>query len=551
MQAFVLLMAFLAATMAQLGLWYLPNRPVELAAPWGGWPLKSVSFAPYRDGQNPVDRIYPTAAEIEADLALLAGKTRVVRLYASSEGFEAAARNAPKYGIEVTAGAWLGRIRHFNEDEIAALISQANRYPDAIRRVIVGNEVLLRRDLSKPELINYIRRVRAAVRQPVSYADVWEYWLKNPEIAAEVDFVTVHILPYWEDKPVGVDRAMAHILAVYRTVEKAFPGKPILIGEVGWPTFGRARGPAVPGLHNAAQFLSAFLHLAETEALDYNIVETFDQTWKTAFEGTVGAHWGLFDKNRRRKFDLAGPVAENPDWKVGFGVSLAMVGVLWRWWLLPWWTTAARHPRILLALPALAAAYGGLVGWAGVFLWQTGGGLAHLLGGGVEAALGVLFVILLMTDAENSLALNAPQRLSVGKATRALFWLFGALALAHTLMLIADGRYRDFPIAIFALPAIGFWFQRLALLVGGTVHELAHLAAPGLTRLPAPLNVASALGLGLGLMSSAGVLLIVETAANRQALAWSGLMWLMAVPFLLRALISRPTARDLREAPSL
>ena len=44
----------------------------------------------------------------------------------------------------------------------------------------------------RPETHNY---GPAQVTVPVTYADVWEYWLRNREVYEAVDFVTIHILP--------------------------------------------------------------------------------------------------------------------------------------------------------------------------------------------------------------------------------------------------------------------------------------------------------------------------------------------------------------------
>ena len=199
-----------------------------------------------------------------------------------------------------------------------------------IDKVIVGNEVLLRNDRTVDQLIEYIRRVKAQVKQPVTYADVWEWWLKYPQVANEVDFITIHLLPYWEDVPTSVEDAEERILEAYKTIHERFPGKPILVGEVGWPTAGRTRGPAETGLVNKARFINQFVRMAEREGFQYNIVEAFDQGWKSANEGTVGANWGLFSTDRERKFSLAGPVVENPHWVRHFALSsgLAVLAIL-------------------------------------------------------------------------------------------------------------------------------------------------------------------------------------------------------------------------------
>ena len=183
--------------------------------------------------------------------------------------------------------------------------------------MIVGNEVLLRQDLTANELRRYIRQVKQRVSQPVTYADVWEFWLRNPSLADEVDFITIHILPYWEDEPIGLDRREPdgtpsiekHIIDIYKKVQARFPGKKIVIGETGWPSDGRMRSDARPGRVEQVRYFSTFRTIAEREKFDYNVVEAFDQYWKARQEGTVGATWGLLDAQRRDKFELGKPVS--------------------------------------------------------------------------------------------------------------------------------------------------------------------------------------------------------------------------------------------------
>ncbi len=88
---------------------------------------------------------------------------------------------------------------------------------------------------------------------PVTYADVWEFWLRNRELAAAVDFITIHILPYWEDFPIPARDAARHVDAIRKQVVAAFPGKEILLGEFGWPSAGRMREGALPSPANQAR----------------------------------------------------------------------------------------------------------------------------------------------------------------------------------------------------------------------------------------------------------------------------------------------------------
>ena len=160
---------------------------------------------------------------------------------------------------------------------------------------MVGNEVLLRGEMTTSDLAAYIRSVKSQVTIPVTYADVWEFWLRNREIYDAVDFVTIHILPYWEDIPVRAKFAAAHVDDIRKRMAVAFPGKEILIGETGWPSAGRMREGALPSRTNQARVVSEILDLAKREGFRVNLIEAYDQPWKRQLEGTVGGYWGLID----------------------------------------------------------------------------------------------------------------------------------------------------------------------------------------------------------------------------------------------------------------
>ena len=112
-----------------------------------------------------------------------------------------------------------------------------------MKRAIVGNEALLSSDLTIDELATFLARARQALSVAVGTAEPWHLWIQHPELANHVDFIAVHLLPYWEG--IHVDDAVDHIVARMDTLKATFPDKPIVIGEVGWPSFGRARGKAV------------------------------------------------------------------------------------------------------------------------------------------------------------------------------------------------------------------------------------------------------------------------------------------------------------------
>ncbi|HKB52472.1 MAG TPA: hypothetical protein VKD22_00635, partial [Ramlibacter sp.] len=231
--------------------WWAIGRPVALPdAPSAR--IACVSYAPFRlQGESPLDpHAFVGPARIDADLRALSQRFDCVRTYSQGQGLGAVPAIASRYGMKVLLGIWLDRDKAANERQIRLGIAAARKYPQVVRGVIVGNEVLLRGELSAAALAAYLRQVRSAISEPVSYADVWELWLRHPELAASVDYLTIHILPYWEDHPVSPERAVQHVASVYARVQRAFPGRRVMIGETGWPSAGRPRQVASASLVN-------------------------------------------------------------------------------------------------------------------------------------------------------------------------------------------------------------------------------------------------------------------------------------------------------------
>ncbi|WP_242512283.1 glycosyltransferase family 2 protein [Pseudolysobacter antarcticus] len=320
-----LLLSLLVAGL-NFALWAVVNRPVQVPD-WTG-KIKGMAVNWFQRYQSPIKHIYADEADIESDIKLLSQYTSHLRTYTSTEA-PSVPRLAAKYGMTVLAGAWLDRRAENSELELQAMIDSARQNKN-IDRVIVGNETLLRQDLSPNELIGYLDRARAALKQPVSTAEPVGIWLRNPKLVKHVDFITVHLLPYWN----GVIRRDALGLSVlkdYNDLRARYPDKHILIGEIGWPSNGDRHEYAQPSIADEAQFLREWFYTADLYNLDYFIEEAFDQPWKEAGEGRVGAYWGMFNSDRQPKFPLTGTVVEDPQWpwKALIGSLLGLGPMFW------------------------------------------------------------------------------------------------------------------------------------------------------------------------------------------------------------------------------
>ncbi|HOP18135.1 MAG TPA: glycosyltransferase, partial [Gammaproteobacteria bacterium] len=311
-------------------LWAMVNRP-DFEPPWPA-KIEGFSFSPMRGEQSPVRREYPDIAQIDEDLALLAGDAHAVRTYTVEGTMGEVPRLALAHGLNVTLGAWISGQAKRNEEEIARLIKVYRESHKQVVRVIIGNETILREEQTVEEMIGHLEKVRESVWAPISTAEPWHIWLKHPELVKHVDFIAVHLLPYWEGIP--VDEAVDYVLDRYRALKQAYPDKRIVISEVGWPSNGRTRQGAVASRANQAKFLRRFLAAAERDKLVYYVMEAFDQPWKREIEGDVGSHWGVYDAEREPKFEFTTAVVGVPNWSslaaISIGLSVLILALMFR-----------------------------------------------------------------------------------------------------------------------------------------------------------------------------------------------------------------------------
>lgn len=443
------LFACLLGLLALGGFWYGLGQPVIL--PDAATPthkLQCASYTPFDKDQSPFDVPFKLRPErMDADLALLATRFECIRTY-SMTGLDALPDLARKHGLKLMIGAWVNSNPVDTEQEVELLIKSANANPDVVSAVIVGNEALLRKEVTGAQLARLINKVKSQVKQPVTYADVWEFWLKHPEVAPAVDFLTIHLLPYWEDDPSNIDVALRHVADVRQVFDHKFAPKDVMIGETGWPSEGRQRETAVPSRVNEAKFIRGFVAMAEQEGWRYNLIEAFDQPWKRGSEGAVGGYWGLLDADRQDKGVLAGPVSNVPHWKEWLAVGgLIFLGTL----MLGGRVRSTRSALVLPLLGAVAAcsigAWGDLARlttrFAGEWLW-----------------VGLLTGLNLLVLAHATLMLSARNGWRAGAfdfLERRAGWLVAAAGFAAAVMMLEmvfDPRYRSFASTAFVLPAL-------------------------------------------------------------------------------------------------
>ena len=260
--------------------------------------MHGICFSMYEDGQEPGDTI--TEAQVERRIKILKPYSKWIRSFSCIEGNEYIPRLAHKYGLKTMVGAWLSDDDENNEEEINALIALANE--GCVDIAAVGNEVLYRNDLSLEALLDFMKRVRAAIPEhiPVGYVDAYYEFSVHPELVEHSDVILSNCYPFWEGCP--EEYALNHMQQMYGQAMDAANGKKVIITETGWPSKGESLKAADPGEDHAMKYFINTQAWAKKANIDVFYFSSFDESWKVGPEGEVGAYWGLWDKNEKLKF---------------------------------------------------------------------------------------------------------------------------------------------------------------------------------------------------------------------------------------------------------
>jgi uncharacterized repeat protein (TIGR02543 family) len=260
--------------------------------------LSGIDFSPYEDGQDPNLGAEVPVEQLRERMARLRSYTSWVRTYGCTRGLEKAGQVAHGLQLKAAIGAWLGSDTNANETEIANLV-QAAKQGD-VDLAIVGSETLLRGDLTEDQLFRYLGRVKQELpNMSVATADGYEQWLSHPRLIAAVDLVLVNYYPFWAGT--AISNAIPTLNGWHRRLTKVAGVKPVVVSETGWPSAGDSVGNAVPSAKNAHYYFLDFVSWAEANQVPYFYFAAFDENWKIASEGSVGAHWGLWDTKGRLK----------------------------------------------------------------------------------------------------------------------------------------------------------------------------------------------------------------------------------------------------------
>ena len=401
------------AVCVHAALWALTRE--QQSAPDFNGPLASVSYSPYQGSQNPNKGDRPTAAQIRADMRLLARNTRAIRTYSSTGGVELVPEIANEFGLKVSVGIWVDfDDEKRTEREIRSAIELAKRNRNVVS-IVVGNETIYRGGPKHIQpLMQVIQRVKRETSVPVTTGEIWSVWVDHPELASSVDYIAAHILPYWEG--IAASRTVDLTIEFYNRLRQVHPGKRVVIAEFGWPSAGYNRRAANPGRFEQAVVLRDFLSRAEAMGIDYNIIEATDQPWKT-FEGSVGPYWGMWDDTRHAKFAWTGALINPDHWKmaivavlIGFLLSLPILGLAG--------ATVGQAGLLAAAAHTAGAWFSAIVAfWTGHYFVP---GAAFALGVGVLLLIPLMAIALSRIEDIAAIAFGRKQRRLIGASSATL-----------------------------------------------------------------------------------------------------------------------------------
>ena len=258
--------------------------------------LHGLAFSPYVDGQDNMFDV--TAKQIRARMSMLAPHASWIRTFSCTRGNEMSPGIAKELGLNSMVGVWIDDDLERNEIEMQNGIEIAKRGEAGI--LAIGNEVLLREEMSEDELIAYIERAKAEVDVPVGYVDAYFLFENHPRVAAACDVLLVNCYPFWEGYP--IEHAHIYMRVMYRRAQRVANGKKVIIAETGWPNVGTRDRGAEPSRINAMKYFIDAVEWTRAEGIDLFYFAGFDEAWKVAKEGDVGAYWGLWDKDGQPKY---------------------------------------------------------------------------------------------------------------------------------------------------------------------------------------------------------------------------------------------------------
>jgi exo-beta-1,3-glucanase (GH17 family) len=291
-------------------------------------PGRAICYSGFREGQQP-GGISPSYEEVKEDLIILQPHWKYLRLYDCDDHAETVLQviEQEKLPFQIMLGAyivaemnnfgcpWGGGVytetqldtnRAKNRSRIQKLIHLANRYPSIICTLSAGNEACVDwtdHYVSVASVLEYVKAIKSAAKQPVTFCENYVPWLSKLKPLAEVvDFISIHTYPVWEYK--NIHEALNYTKDNFFAVANRYPDKPVIITEAGWATNSNGRGiePHNVSEENQEIYYNDLVEWTDSEGILTFVFEAFDESWKGSSEPLEPEkHWGLFKIDRTPK----------------------------------------------------------------------------------------------------------------------------------------------------------------------------------------------------------------------------------------------------------
>nr|POF22283.1 putative glucan endo-1,3-beta-glucosidase btgc [Quercus suber] len=281
----------------------------------------------------------PDQNNITLDVAILSQLSPAIRLYGTDCNqtemvLTAIDRLGYTDSLTVWLGVWLGNNDTTNDRQIDQMYSLLSSYPESrFAGIIVGNEVLYRKDMTNTSLSTTLSAVRAnltaqSITLPLATSDLGDDW--TADLAADTDIVMANVHPFFAGVTPDVapgwtwDFWQTHDVALTAAAtppaNQTYPRN--IIAETGWPSAGGndcgsettacpdAGSGAVASVANMNTFMDGWVCQALANGTSYFWFEAFDEPWKVIFNTALDqweSKWGLLDENRVVKDGLVIP----------------------------------------------------------------------------------------------------------------------------------------------------------------------------------------------------------------------------------------------------
>ena len=291
-------------------------------------PARAICYSGFREGQQPGE-IYPNYEEVKEDLLMLHGHWRYLRLYDVDFHAETVLEVIQKENLDfkIMLGAyieaemnnydcpWNGGVhseeqleknKKSNLKKIQKLIKLANDFPEIVFSLSVGNEACVDwtdHSVSVEKVIEYVKMVKSATKQPVSFCENYVPWLNKLKPLVEVvDFISIHTYPVWESK--NIHESLEFTKQNFYSITNLYPEKTVVITEAGWATNSNGRGINPDNVSEEIQktYFEDLMKWTEKENILTFFFEAFDEAWKGSHEPLEPEkHWGVFKIDRTPK----------------------------------------------------------------------------------------------------------------------------------------------------------------------------------------------------------------------------------------------------------